>query len=262
MSYFEERLPSNGERTIHFREYRVEDAIVVSSMNPKLVEKVTSKFLSVIQTGEDIIDPRLEMTVADRQTLLFKYALLSLENKTITDQEEYTIKQCAFCGEEHKFRLSIEEFRASAKTKIITSAEVLTEFEGQRLLVTPLMGVHAEQLEMFENALTRIKQAKGVDSDEYQAERIKRDLHKLLCQFTLVDEMETQVSEREKAQRDKKWLYSLPQKSLESLVNLIQRKQEEIKHGIDFTWNYTCPKTEGQVVSLLPFRFEDFIPRI
>ncbi len=262
MSYFEERLPSNGERTVQLREYRVSDAIVVSSMNPKLVERITSKFLSVIQTGENIIDPKTEMTIADRQTLLFKYALLSLQDRTMTDQEEYTIKECNFCGEEHKFRLSIEDFRALAKTQIISKAEVLTEFEGKRLLITPLMGIHAEQLEMFENNLKRIKESAGEESDQYQAERIKRDLHKLLCQFTLVDEMETDLSNKEKAERDKNWLYGLPQSALEGLMQLIMRKQEEIKHGIDFTWTYTCPKTEGQVVSLLPFRFENFIPRI
>lgn len=262
MSYFEERLPSNGERIVRFRDYRVEDAIVVSSMNPKLVERITSKFLSVVQTGEDIIDPRTAMTIADRKTLLFKYALLSLEDRTLTDQEEYTIKQCTYCGGEHKFRLSLEEFRAAAGTKTIPSAEVLTEYEGQRLLITPLMGVHAEQLEMIENNLFKIKQGKGEASDDYQAERIRRDLHRLLCQFTLVNEGEQQPAEKERAKRDKDWLYALPQKSLEGFVNLVLRKQEEIKHGIDFTWNYTCPKTEGQIASMLPFRFEDFVPRI
>ncbi len=262
MSYFEEKLPSNGERSLTFRQYSIEDAMIVSSMNPRLVERVTSKFLSVIQTGEDIIDPKTEMTVSDRKTLLLKYALVSLDDKTLTNQEEYTIKQCGHCGGEHKFYLSIEEFRANAKTDVITSPEILTEFEGQRLLITPLMGVHAEQLEMLDNNLSSIRQKKGEDSDEYHTQRVKRDLHKLLCQFTLVDEMNNDPSEKEKAQRDQKWLYSLPQKSLEGLVNLVLRKQEEIKHGIDFTWDYTCPNTEGHIASMLPFRFENFIPRI
>ncbi len=262
MSYFEEKLPSNGNKAVCFRQYSVDDAIVVSSMNPKMKERITSKFLSVIQTGEDIINPSSQMTIEDRRTLLFKYALVSLEEKTLFEQEKFTLENCTFCGSSHAFFLSLEDFKKTAKNKIVTSTEIETEFANQRLLVTPLLGIHAEQLEMFENNLTRWKQTSGEDSDKFHTERIKRDLYKLLAQFTLVDESHQERTEKENAERDRKWLYSLPQKSFEGFCELIARKQAENKHGIDFTYSYTCPETEGHIASMLPFRFENFVPRI
>jgi hypothetical protein len=277
MSYFEEHLPSNGDKAFKCRQYTVEDAIAISGMNPKLIERFTSKFLEVIQEGQDIIDPRNDMTIHDRKTLVFKYALSSLEDDALTYSEQYTIEECEHCGELHDFRLSMVDFQKQAQNQIRNHpAEILTEYQGQRLKITPKMGAHAETLERFGNNLNRIKSKEGEDSDEYQVERVNKELYQVLCQFTLVDETpETKgllskskkkdVDPSTNAERDKAWLYSLPQNTLPSLISLIAQKQHEIKHGIDFTYTFQCPKAkegEGRIASMLPFRADDLISRI
>ena len=268
MSYLEEHLPSNGNRPFKCRQYTVEDAIAVSSMNPKLVERFTSKFLEVIQTGENIIDPRSEMTIHDRKTLVFKFALSSLEDDVLNRPEKYTIEECVHCGEPHEFSLSMVEFQKQAQNVIRNQPpEILTEFQGQRLVITPIMGTHAESLERIDNNLNRIeaKEEDGKDSDEYQAERVKKELFEILCQFTLVDETEINKDQKSQAEKDKAWLYSLSQNSFSNLVGLIAQKQQEIKHGIDFTYTFHCPKAkegEGRIASILPFRADDLISRI
>lgn len=266
MSYFEEHLPSNGNRAFKCRQYTVEDAIAVSSMNPRLVERFTSKFLEVIQTGENIIDPRTDMTINDRKTLVFKYALVSLEQTSVNMPEKYTIERCVHCGELHEFQLSMVEFQKQAQNVIRNQpTEILTEFRGQRIKVTPIMGEHAETLERFDSNLARIESKDGKDSDEYHAERVKKELFQTLCQFTLVDETEKVQDPKSQADRDKKWLYSLPQNSFVDLVSLIAQKQQEIKHGIDFSYTFDCPNCkpgEGRIASLLPFRADELISRI
>ncbi|MCP4752654.1 MAG: hypothetical protein GY866_17345 [Proteobacteria bacterium] len=263
MSYFEEKLPSSANKVFSAREYNIEDAIAVCSLNPKLVEKLTSKFLSKIQTGPDIIEPK-EMTVQDRKTLLFQYAFQALEDDALTKREEYTLEKCGVCGEKHTFGISMEDFRKTAKNKLCSQQpEVPTEFEGQRLKITPVYGVHAEQLEIHGNRLAGLEAKHGTDSDEYQTERLKRDLYTLLCQFTLVVEDEKELSQKEQAARDREWLHSQPESRFGELTGLIATKRREIDHGIDFGYLVDCPNSEeGRVAVLLPFRFEEFIPRI
>ncbi|MBU2648435.1 hypothetical protein KKI24_27260 [bacterium] len=266
MTYFEEKLPSNGHIRIKCKEYSVADAIAVSSMNPKLVERFTSKFLEVIQTGQDIVNPR-EMTTNDRKTLVFKYALASMEADDLQSDESYNVDDCPHCGEKHEFRLSIADFQKSAKSIIRNEpTEILTEYQGKRLKITPMLGTHAEAIERFNNAMDGIEKKHGRDSDEYQAERVKRDMYELLCQFETVNEQESRTRDSGKQGTiDKAWLHSLPQKSFLELKNLIAVKQEEIAHGIDFRHTFYCPKMqekEGPVVVLLPFQLEDLIYRI
>ncbi|MBT4089089.1 MAG: hypothetical protein HN580_14300 [Deltaproteobacteria bacterium] len=267
MSYFEEKLPSNSHKRIQCKEYSVADAITVSSMNPKLVERFTSKFLEVIQTGQDIVNPKMEMTVHDRKSLVFKFALASIEADELNTEESYNVENCHHCGGSHEFRLSIVDFQKAAKSIIRNEpTEVLTEYRGQRLKITPMLGTHAEALERFENTLASLEKKHGEDSDEYQKVRADRDMYELLCQFETVNEDENKKDSSKQAEKDKAWLHSLPPKSLPELKNLIAVKQEEIKHGIDFRHTFYCPEAkdekEGPVVVMLPFRLEDLISRI
>lgn len=258
MTYFSERLPSNGEKTVNMREYTLKDATIISSMNPKLKERVITRFLNEIQTGEDIIDPK-DMTVQDRRTLLFKYALVSLEEEILQSPEVFTIQ---YDDGEHKIPVSLIDFiKTSPQSRVKTNTEIETEFNGQRLLVTPIKGVHAEQLESFDNKLAALEEKHGVDSDEYQEVRVKRELHELLCQFTLVDSSEKPAADQ--AEQDKTWLESLSFWNFQKVKNLVARKQLEIDHGIDFSYSFERPDKKGEPVAvLLPFRFDQFIPRI
>lgn len=263
---YEFEQPSNPKRKAQFREYTVADAMKLASVNRKLTEKFTSSFLKEMQCGEDIIDPLYEMSEQDRATLVFQYGLTVMSSEQLDQPATFELEGCSVCGKNHDIDVSVNEFRRKVRIKKDGKPkEIETTFEEQKLLITPLLGIHLEDLEKFDLQLERIKQKEGAESENYLKLFAQRREYHLLSQLTLSDHKTREdLTDEQKAEADKKWLYSLKANQLEPLENLIGSKQELLQHGISQFYIAQCPNAgedqEGDIPVMLSFQFVNYIP--
>ena len=216
------RLPSQ-DKMITFREVTVQDALDLAQLNPKFEEKSTSWWLTNLQDGD--VYPAKQWSQEDRIVgLLYLYFL------TQDDVQRRVSYTCQHCGESHTFSA---DYGALAKNPlnqfdVWPTAQLQDEYQ-----LNPLTGEDLEELEML----------------------------KLQDPAPTDDQLRLQVIAK-RLRTDPAQLAKLSLTKYISLMKEAESKLEEIRHGIDLTVSHICPAEGLDSQIALPFRANDFIPRV
>lgn len=248
-------LPSNPARKIQLREATVADAIDFADTTDGHNEEVTTLFLNRVQHKETFYDAKL-WTSEDRNLALYWYWM-----HTTKDPEIPLSYDCEFCGKTHTWLFDMRTLAENYRT-IEGMAERDIEFKEHKITVHPLTGGDMESLENMAMGLEAIAAESGTGSGEYRKAMAELKLSRFEKMLSF------------KAGDADAIIKNLGTGDFGTLVRMVAEALESMKHGLaDLQYDDTgdcyvltspheCPNGEGKTRLRVPFRGNDYIPRI
>jgi hypothetical protein len=246
-------LPSNPIKNIQLREATVADAIDFADTHEDHNEEVVTLFLNRIQHKETFYDAKL-WTAEDRSLALYWYWM-----HTTKDTELPLTYNCSFCGKSHTWLMDMRVIGENYRP-IQGKPERDIECGGKKMTVHCLTGADMEALELGVLALTAIAEEHGTASAEYRKEAARLKLQRFLKLLRADEAMEKEI-------------LSMTSSDFSALVDQVAISLESMKHGLPdlqydnhecyfLTPPHKCPEKEGETRLRVPFRMQDYIPRL
>jgi hypothetical protein len=248
-------LPSNPAKKIQLREATVADALDFADTADGHNEEVTTLFLNRVQHKETFYDSKL-WTAEDRNLGLYWYWM-----HTAKDPEIPLTYDCEFCGKSHTWLFDMRTLAETYQT-IDGMAERDIEFGGHKITVHPLTGDDMESLENMAMGLDVIEEESGTKSREYR---------KALAELRL-SRFEKMV--KFKSGDADTIIKNMGTSDFTALVEAVSDALASMKHGLTdlrytdegdcylLTSPHKCPNGEGETRLRVPFRGDDYIPRL
>lgn len=255
-------LPSKPIQQVLMREATTAEALDFCDVMAEQEEALTTKFLNTVQDKEQF-ECSSNWTAEDRMLAKFWYWLHTTED-TYTELK-YT---CGWCGKQHIHSFDMRDI-AESYTEIQGMAMRDLVFEDRKLVISPLTGLHMEQLERLRFPLSSYKEGSA------ERERLLADIrfNKLKSSLYLADDHEKNQRKRVSTLND--WLMNLPASKYKKLQQLTDELLADMQHGLASSIKdgkimlkspvHVCPETKGKEVTtelLLPFRDYSGIPRV
>ena len=254
-------LPSDPTKEIILREATVEDAIAFSDVAPAREESAATMFLNRVQDQEKKRDSR-DWTAEDR-----RFALVWYYVHVETDPRHQVEYQCSHCGKSHAFEFDLKQLLNGYKA--LEGLPVRkAEFDGQEIIVYPLSGWAAEDLELEKLALDELAEDPGTNSAKYRMQEIRLRYRELLWSFSYAD---IPIGPN-RLESNEERLTPLGLSQVRELSEIVAKKREEMAHGLKTEFvdglaylmspPHQCPNREevSEVQIWTPFRPGQFIP--
>ena len=256
-------LASKPAHQVIMREATTAESLDFCDVVAEHEEVLTTKFLNTVQDKESFSDSR-EWTADDRRLALFWYWIHTTEDTFV--ELPYL---CSWCNKEHVHGFDMRDL-AGGYQEIKGLAMRDVEFEGRKLVVSPLNGTHMELLEQMRFGLQ--PENKGTPAYERQSAQIR--LSMLQGSISLSDDHEKVQRKRDKALSD--WMLNLPASKFTKLKGVVDKLLSEMQHGLPSkivdgkimlkSTPHVCPTMiDGkEVITELLVSFRDYsrIPRI
>lgn len=257
-------LPSKPIQQVLMREATTAEALDFCDVMADREEALTTKFLNTVQDKEQF-ECSSKWTAEDRMLAKFWYWLHTTED-TYTELEY----DCQWCGKKHIHSFDMRDL-AERYTEMQGMAMRDLTFEDRKLVISPLTGLHMEQLERMRDPLS------SYEDGSAESERLLAEIrfNTLKSSLYLADDHEKSERKRDNTLND--WLMNLPASKYKRLQKAVDELLGAMRHGLASTIKdgkimlkspaHQCPEMqskgkEATTELLLPFRDYSGIPRV